>query len=116
MGGATRTGPLWPESLSYQKKDGCGWPSKKDECAWPSFGMTPTFLIFFFLLRKGIQCHSKRRISKEGWVRPSFFWYKTQAIRDLTFNLLSFQKIIEINSMTYTSRVEAHKISSNLIY
>ncbi len=33
-----RKGPLCPESLSCQKKDGH---------AHPSFGMTPTFEIFF---------------------------------------------------------------------
>ncbi len=50
MGGTTWKGPLWPESLTYQKKDGRILP----------VGMTLTF---------------QKIIKKNKFKKNSFFWY-----------------------------------------
>ncbi len=69
-----RKGPLWPESVSYQKRDGRAGPR-------PSFSWYDTdFLDFFekknliFFLGGG----KSVSYQKKG-PRPSFFWYDTDS-------------------------------------
>ena len=59
MGGVMQKGPLCPEPLSYQKKDGRSWPR-------PSFFWYDTdFLDFFF----------DNSVSYQKKAHSSFFWY-----------------------------------------
>ena len=62
MGGITWKGPLRPDSLSYQKKDGR---------VWYDTDFLDFFFWIFFSFFKSVSYQKK-----DGQVtRPSFFWY-----------------------------------------
>ena len=86
MGCIMRKGPLCPESLSYQKKDGRVGPRP------PFFWYDTDFLDFilkknffflfsdFFLFFLESRCHTKRGVGADTRGRPSFGMTMTQAI------------------------------------
>ncbi len=88
MDGATQKGPLWPESLSYQKKDGRAGPRPPFFWFYTDFQKkkkkkkSKNFKKFFFQKILKSRCHTKRRYGAPR-ARPSFGMTTTQAIRDL---------------------------------
>ena len=77
-GCVTQKGPLSPESLSYQKKDGRGPVLELEKKI-----LFENFCIFFFFFLNSRR-HTKRRAGTAPRACPSFGMTMTQDIRDLS--------------------------------
>ena len=81
MGSITQKGPLWPESLSYQKKDGRGHFLLVWRLLIRCFFEKQIDISFLFICSKSL-CHTKERVGTAMRPHPSFGMTTAQAIRD----------------------------------